>query len=301
MRKIAFLLSLISVLCTLTACSKQDEDSAVSEEPQVGDFDFIEQAPITQTTTSGMSVSIDREDKEVEGDIVDVPSTDSTEETSEPEATTPVFETVISGYKDLSTNVSLQLGANVYVSIPESQVSPCCSLDIYLDNERAATNLVSQDSWDSLDVQKKIYKSGSCVHTEASKMMITGLGFYYGITNKASDLETAKSPSIAYFNLGNLTSENGATFSRNYSSLGDLQFEEETDYYYRAVYEIDNSETAKIYAALIFDKQTDTTTTCLISTVNALYEEPGGTFPADIAVDSFRYSTEAPENLVVFS
>lgn len=292
MKKIISIVAAMGIVCALTACSRGGETESTSSEPTVGDFNFIQQAPVTSSSSSGMQVSVSGGDGEVSGGLPISPDTSIELETSEPAEE--------SGYKDLSTNSSLQLGANVYVSIPTAQVYPCCTLDEFLRSSRVAYNLVPETQWNTLPIQKEAYKYGSCVHSEETRMLIEGIGFSYWCTNQESSLDVAKSPSIGLFNLGTLTADSGETYASSYRKLGELQDEEETDFYYRAVYtiaDVDNLSAVEAYAALIFDKGTNTLATCLIATSN-LYKETGATFTADIAISSFRYSTVTPENLM---
>lgn len=298
MRRILAILLASGIVCTMTACSNDAEAEESSTTPVVGDFNFVEQSPITPTTSSGgMTVDIDREDGEVSGDINDYTGqgTDSTGEVTE--VTT---SEVLSDYKDLSTNSSLQLGSNVYVSIPTVQIAPSCTLSEFLRSRRTAYNLVAESQYDTLPIQKEVFQYGSCLHTEETVMLIEGIGFSYWCVNTPATLETAKSPSMRLFNMGTLTADTGDTYSVSYKYLGELQEEEETDFYYRAVYTVDDVadiDTIQAYAAIIYDKQTGVITTCLIAT-SKLYEDAGYTFTADIAINSFRYTTQSPDNIV---
>lgn len=292
MKKIISIVAAMGIVCALTACSRGGETESTSSEPAVGDFNFIQQATVISSSSSGMQVSVSGGDGEVSGGfIIDTDSSSTVEEVSKPAVET--------GYKDLSTNSSLQLGANVYVSIPTAQINSRITLTEFVQASKEAYSLLPENQRNSLSVRKDIYKNGSCVHSESNKMFISGIGFVYLMSNKESTLSNAKTPSIKDFNLSNM-SEGKTMLSVGYAALGDLIFSDEQDDYYTAVYEVNDKkleDTTVARAALIFDKATSTLVTCLITTDTTYAEYWETEFSADIAIDSFRYTTVAPDNL----
>lgn len=306
---------LLAVLC-LASCSNNESDSNSSTAVTttlVGDFNFIAQdTKSPQHSAVNASTSIMPADTTTYAtDIYGAPIVDTTQSTSisageddiidiPADTTAPVYVSPeeISTFVDYSTDVSLRIGKDIYVSVPYALLQTCTDLDTFMDNTRVAYNLVSEEDKAKPEIQKQRYASGTCLHLDESKMYIDGYGMGYWIKCFSSAIEDVKAPTMDMFNLGKIAG-NLSSVTKSYSKLGELLSNFENDYYYKAVYSIadlKNNANIDARAVIMYDKATSSASTCIVY-INKAYYVPSGLEDLDFIASSVRYSVVVPDNL----
>lgn len=311
--KIVSLLCCASLLLGITGCSNSTESSDVSEvesSAPVGDFNFQAQQPVSTTSADTSAAVVERNDGEldistpdlgtweapVSSDASSDASATGTTEVSLPEES--VYIPYESSYTDLATNISLRIGANGYISVPQSLVSRAVDLDSWLESTRLAYNLISEEDRNTSAVQDKIYANGNLVYVADNVMSIIGKGIAIDVKNTHGTLSMAQSVSAKTFALGRLKSDTGSSYESAYTTLGAKIDEQDEELFYRAVYEIADVadlENIDAQAVVLLDKQTDTMMLVTIGIDKTLCSADWNS--VDLLIGSVRYSTVAPDNL----
>lgn len=309
MKKIICLACLIALL---TGCASEASTSSSESTLPAGDFNFIAQqtepvhttgtAPSSPAEISGQTgselpsdVDVPIESTEWQGEseedpISDVPSSENTGTTA----------SYVSPFEDLSTTVSMQIGANVYISVPVSLTEEPIDLSAFVESMRLAHTLVSSADYGDPEVVKNVYSAGTCFNVADNSLYIDGLGVFYWCRSFASSLDEAKSPTISLFNLGKLT-DGTTSLEYSYKALGDMIDSTENDLFYRAVYLVNDVEKLGIpelacRAVLVYDKLTGSASTCLLCVDKRYCEDTSADI--EFLTSGVRYSSVAPDMLV---
>lgn len=305
MSRYTYLAALLAAMMLVSGCSSENDANSQSDTttPPVGDFNFIAQGTPSTTgiPTSPDSPTSDSQDDNMTkpsqgGDIAISTTTSQVTEQQSPEESKP--EAVyISPYKDLDSNVSIQLGEDVYASVPSSILEQTCGLDLFLETYRLAHTLVNKEDYANKSVVSAVYKNGTCLNFTDTSLYLNGMGIGYWCKNLQGTLDLAKSPTISLFNLGTLSCSAGSMTAR-YSELGEKLDSEDNDLFYKAVYDVKDVEgtPTQARAVLIYNKQTSAISTCLIY-LNSEYCADT-TANIELLAGSVRFSTAAPDNLV---
>lgn len=288
---------LITSLVSLTACNSGTTSDSSSQ--PVGDFKFIQDSDEETTTSIIESAPTSRSDDEVSGDVISSPDTSIAPE----ESSSSAEET--SGYsakfKDLESNKSVQIGKNIYLSLPATLFQNTGTLDSYIEQARLALAMREPEDFWLSDVQKEIHAdTNAYFYYNTDSLFISSAGLVCTCKNTTG---IEKNPSISDFNLGTMTSEYSPdiSFTYSFSELGDLISESDEDKYYLAVYNIadvadDTSRKAK--AVFIYDKTTSASCLVTVQTIPELLKEQKIAADLDFIVSSVRFTTTTPENLV---
>lgn len=310
----------LAVLFSLSGCSGKTESSDVSGDMNntpIGDFNFQAQKPASTTSETTTAAVAGRQDNEIDIDMPDLGTWDtnsglgttsddgladvewgSNDIVNEEDGVESEFKPYVSSYVDLATDVSIRIGANGYMSVPQSLVAKAVGLDSWLESTRVAYNLVSEADRNTSAVQDKIYADGNLVYTGDSVLSIAGKGITIDVKNTYGTLSMAQSVNAKSFALGRLTSDSGASYESSYSKLGARIDEQDEELFYRAVYEIDDVadlENVDAQAVVLFDKQTDSMMLVTVGVNKELCPESNGS--VNIIIGSVRYSTVEPDNL----
>lgn len=296
MKNISKLL-IIFCLLSLTACSS-GTTSDNSSKP-VGDFKFIQDSDEETTTATIKDTPTSRSDGIVSGDVISSPDTSiPPEENSSSSEENSDYTTK---FKDLAGNSSIQIGKNIYISLPSLLFQKTGTLDEYIEQARLTLAMREPEDFWLSDVQKELHSNTNAYfYYNTDSLFISSAGLVCTCKNTTG---IEKNPSISDFNLGTMTSEHSSdiSFTYSFSELGDLISESDEDKYYSAVYNIadvadDASRKAK--AVFIYDKTT--TASCLITvqTIPELLKEQKIAADLDFIVSSVRFSTTPPDNLV---
>lgn len=296
MKNISKLL-LVFCLLGLTACSSGTTSDSSSQ--PVGDFKFIQDSDEEMTTSIIESTPTSRSDGVVSGDVISSPDTSiapaesfsSAEETSDYSAK----------FKDLESNKSVQIGKNIYLSLPATLFQNTGTLDSYIEQARLALAMREPEDFWLSDVQKEIHAdTNAYFYYNTDSLFISSAGLVCTCKNTTG---IEKNPSISDFNLGTMTSEYSPdiSFTYSFSELGDLISESDEDKYYLAIYNIadvadDTSRKAK--AVFIYDKTTSASCLVTVQTIPELLKEQKIAADLDFIVSSVRFTTTTPENLV---
>lgn len=288
---------LITGLVSLTACNSGTTSDSSSQ--PVGDFKFIQDSDEETTTSIIESTPTSRSDGEVSGDVISSPDTSiapegsssSAEETSDYSAK----------FKDLESNKSVQIGKNIYLSLPATLFQNTGTLDSYIEQARLALAMREPEDFWLSDVQKEIHAdTNAYFYYNTDSLFISSAGLVCTCKNTTG---IEKNPSISDFNLGTMTSEYSPdiSFTYSFSELGDLISESDEDKYYSAIYNIadvadDTSRKAK--AVFIYDKTTRASCLVTVQTIPELLKEQKIAADLDFIVSSVRFTTTTPENLV---
>lgn len=288
---------LITSLVSLTACNSGTTSDSSSQ--PVGDFKFIQDSDEETTTSIIESTPTSRSDGEVSGDVISSPDTSIAPE----ESSSSAEET--SGYsakfKDLESNKSVQIGKNIYLSLPATLFQNTGTLDSYIEQARLALAMREPEDFWLSDVQKEIHAdTNAYFYYNTDSLFISSAGLVCTCKNTTG---IEKNPSISDFNLGTMTSEYSPdiSFTYSFSELGDLISESDEDKYYSAIYNIadvadDTSRKAK--AVFIYDKTTSASCLVTVQTIPELLKEQKIAADLDFIVSSVRFTTTTPENLV---
>lgn len=303
-RKLKIFAIFISI-ALLAGCSHSDNTSSqpVVTTPPVGDFNFIDQKPVSSVDMPSTSPSVSTDSGYTDNINVDIPAVTgtiadgSTDESPSAQESEIIDTRYVSPYVDLSTNSSIHIGSDVYVSIPQSIIEKQCGLDVFLESYRAAHTLIPEEDYADIGVINNIYAEGTCVSIDNSTLYINGEGIGYWCKCVDSTIDIAKAPDIRLFNLGTLKGRNGS-ISASYQALGNKLDSEENDFFYRAVYAIQDLEGTTVdgRAVLIFNKETSALSTCLIYLNKTYCLDTSANI--ELLAGSVRFSTTAPDNLI---
>ena len=318
--KFTCLLCCLVAIVSLSGCSGKTESSDTSGDTSntpVGDFNFQAQKPSATTSATTAAAVAGRQDNEIDIDMPDLGTWEagsgsgttpddgradeiwgSNDSVDNSEDVEPEFKPYISSYVDLATDVSVRIGANGYLSVPQSLVAKAVGLDTWLENTRVAYNLVSDADRGTSAVQDKIYADGNLVYVGDSVLSIAGKGITIDVKNTYGTLSMAQSVNAKSFALGRLTTDSGASYESAYSKLGDKIDEQDEELFYRAVYEIADVadlDNVDAQAVVLFDKQTDSMMLVTVGVNTDLCPESNGSL--NIIIGSVRYSTVEPDNL----
>lgn len=288
---------LITSLVSLTACNSGTTSDSSSQ--PVGDFKFIQDSDEETTTSILESTPTSRSDGEVSGDVISSPDTSiAPEESSSSAEETSGYS---SKFKDLESNKSVQIGKNIYLSLPATLFQNTGTLDSYIEQARLALAMREPEDFWLSDVQKEIHAdTNAYFYYNTDSLFISSAGLVCTCKNTTG---IEKNPSISDFNLGTMTSEYSPdiSFTYSFSELGDLISESDEDKYYLAIYNIadvadDTSRKAK--AVFIYDKTTSASCLVTVQTIPELLKEQKIAADLDFIVSSVRFTTTKPENLV---
>ena len=310
----------LALIVSLSGCSGKTESSDTSSDVSnapVGDFNFQAQKPSATVIETTAAAVVGRQDNEINIDMPDLGTWEadsgvgtkpggspagetwgSSDSVASDEDAEPEFKPYISNYVDLATDVSIRIGANGYLSVPQSLVAKAIGLDTWLENTRIAYNLVSEADRNTSDIQDKIYADGNMVYVGDSILSIAGKGITIDVKNTYGTLSMAQSVNAKSFALGRLTTDSGASYESAYSKLGDKIDEQDEELYYRVVYEIvdvADLDNVDAQAVVLFDKQTDSMMLVTVGVNKDLCPESSGSL--NIIIGSVRYSTVEPDNL----
>lgn len=303
MKNISKLLLVFCIL-GLTACSSGTVTSDSSSQP-VGDFNFVRDDETTISVVES-TPSSQRSDGVISGELISSPDTlgsdENTSISSGNSSTTPEETSdYASKFKDLDSNKSVQIGKNIYISLPASLFQNTGTLDDYIEQARLALAMREPDDFWLSEVQKEIHSDiNAYFYYNTDSLFISSAGLLCTCKN-ITGIE--KNPSISDFNLGTMTSDysSDASFTFSFSALGDLISESDEEKYYSAVYDIADvaEDTArKAKAVFIYDKTTSASCLVTIQTIPELLKEQKIAADLDFIVSSVRFSTSVPENLV---
>lgn len=288
---------LIASLVSLTACNSGTTSDSSSQ--PVGDFKFIQDSDEETTTSIIESTPTSRSDGEVPGDVISSPDTSIAPE----ESSSSAEETLdySAKFKDLESNKSVQIGKNIYLSLPATLFQNTGTLDSYIEQARLALAMREPEDFWLSDVQKEIHAdTNAYFYYNTDSLFISSAGLVCTCKNTTG---IEKNPSISDFNLGTMTSEYSPdiSFTYSFSELGDLISESDEDKYYLAIYNIadvadDTSRKAK--AVFIYDKTTSASCLVTVQTIPELLKEQKIAADLDFIVSSVRFTTTTPENLV---
>lgn len=312
MRRLKLIVAMLAITMLVSGCNKSEDITAQPETttPPVGDFNFIAQGTTSSTVTPvspgnttdvGQDANMGGSNGEGAGITPDMDTQSQATEQPNNQQQTPEEEepgiVYISPYEDLSSNLSIQIGDDVYVSVPSSIMETTCGLDLFLETYRLAHTLVNEEDYGDKDVVASVYKNGTCLDINNSTLYINGQGIGYWCKNIQGSMDLASSPTISLFNLGKLKGAKGSMNAR-YSELGEKLDSEDNDYFYKAIYTIKDVEgtATQARAVLIYNKQTSAISTCLIY-LNSEYCADT-TANIDLLASSVRFSTVAPDNYV---
>lgn len=288
---------LITGLVSLTACNSGTTSDSSSQ--PVGDFKFIQDSDEETTTSIIESTPTSRSDGEVSGDVISSPDTSiAPEESSSSSEETSDYS---AKFKDLESNKSVQIGKNIYLSLPAILFQNTGTLDSYIEQARLALAMREPEDFWLSDVQKEIHAdTNAYFYYNTDSLFISSAGLVCTCKNTTG---IEKNPSISDFNLGTMTSEYSPdiSFTYSFSELGDLISESDEDKYYLAIYNIadvadDTSRKAK--AVFIYDKTTSASCLVTVQTIPELLKEQKIAADLDFIVSSVRFTTTTPENLV---
>lgn len=288
---------LITGLVSLTACNSGTTSDSSSQ--PVGDFKFIQDSDEETTTSIIESTPTSRSDGEVSGDVISSPDTSiAPEESSSSAEETSGYS---SKFKDLESNKSVQIGKNIYLSLPATLFQNTGTLDSYIEQARLALAMREPEDFWLSDVQKEIHAdTNAYFYYNTDSLFISSAGLVCTCKNTTG---IEKNPSISDFNLGTMPSEYSPdiSFTYSFSELGDLISESDEDKYYLAIYNIadvadDTSRKAK--AVFIYDKTTSASCLVTVQTIPELLKEQKIAADLDFIVSSVRFTTTKPENLV---
>lgn len=288
---------LITGLVSLTACNSGTTSDSSSQ--PVGDFKFIQDSDEETTTSIIEGTPTSRSDGEVSGDVISSPDTSiAPEESSSSAKETSDYS---AKFKDLESNKSVQIGKNIYLSLPATLFQNTGTLDSYIEQARLALAMREPEDFWLSDVQKEIHAdTNAYFYYNTDSLFISSAGLVCTCKNTTG---IEKNPSISDFNLGTMTSEYSPdiSFTYSFSELGDLISESDEDKYYSAIYNIadvadDTSRKAK--AVFIYDKTTSASCLVTVQTIPELLKEQKIAADLDFIVSSVRFTTTTPENLV---
>lgn len=288
---------LITGLVSLTACNSGTTSDSSSQ--PVGDFKFIQDSDEETTTSIIENTPTSRSDGEVSGAVISSPDTSiAPEESSSSAEETSGYS---SKFKDLESNKSVQIGKNIYLSLPATLFQNTGTLDNYIEQARLALAMREPEDFWLSDVQKEIHAdTNAYFYYNTDSLFISSAGLVCTCKNTTG---IEKNPSISDFNLGTMTSEYSPdiSFTYSFSELGDLISESDEDKYYLAIYNIadvadDTSRKAK--AVFIYDKTTSASCLVTVQTIPELLKEQKIAADLDFIVSSVRFTTTTPENLV---
>ena len=290
---------LITGLVSLTACNS-GTDEASSSVP-VGDFNFISQTEEdTSSEVEGNSSTVSRTDNLISGELVSSPDTDISAPVDD-NSSSGANNEYISEFKDLESNSSIQIGKNIYLSLPSRIFENTGTLDEFIEQARLALNMREPDEFWGTDVQQEIHAENKAYfYYNSDSLFISSLGLLCTCRN-VSGLD--KNPSISDFNLGTLAAESNPknTFTFGFSELGDKLSESDEDFYYSAVYaiaDLKDSDTRQAKAVYFLDKITGASSLCVIQVIPELIEKNEVVADLDFLISSVRYSTAKPDNII---
>lgn len=290
---------LITSLVSLTACNSGTSDTSSSK--PVGDFNFISQEEEdTSSEAEANSSTASRTDNPISGELASSPDT-SISAPVDDNSSSGANNEYISKFKDLESNKSVQIGKNIYLSLPATLFQNTGTLDSYIEQARLALAMREPEDFWLSDVQKEIHAdTNAYFYYNTDSLFISSAGLVCTCKNTTG---IERNPSISDFNLGTMTSEYSPdiSFTYSFSELGDLISESDEDKYYSAIYNIadvvdDTSRKAK--AVFIYDKTTSASCLVTVQTIPELLKEQKIAADLDFIVSSVRFTTTTPENLV---
>lgn len=299
-----------AVISSASCNSDQAETTPAAEDVPVGDFNFIDQTPLSTTVSNNATITVSGAQSTIDmptfttGSDANTPAqtdiSDTNSSGSDNLTTQPAIPEVIPNYTEFENGVSFQAGQNVYFSYPSVLLQNVFDLDIYLEKYRQANAMLDESQYGSADTYKKVLSQGTCLHTQNSVMMVKGLGLTVWVKNTGGKKDGLDDITIRSFNLGKLKSASGNTLNAEYSDLGDVVSEEETEYYAKKVWKIADvadNDAITAYGVGIQDKITGAMT--FVTIIRSNNYAASNIPTAEKMVEAVRFSTVVPDNITV--